>query len=147
MSPSFDFSFGKPAGEGPGRWIEGSVVCARGGYRFTAGLWRRLSPSTVQSHPVRLDVDRPFSADDFAAYLQLVSTGRFETATRVLEFEKVQELDPAAASSITEAAAVWVDPSEHQGSPLQGDLTSLGEQLEQVTKRELLGLALSRVSF
>lgn len=147
MSPSFDFSFGKPAGEGSGRWIEGSVVGASGGYRFTAKLWRRLSPSTVQSHPVRLDVDRPFSADDCAAYLQLVSTGRFETASRILEFDKAQELDPAAAALIREAAAVWVDPSEHQRLPLLRDLTSLGEQLDQVWKRERLGLAFARVSF
>ena len=144
MSPSFDFIFGRPAGESSGRWIEGSVIGARGGYRFTASLWRRLSPSTVQSHPVRLDVARSFCADDFAAYLRLVSTGTFETASRALEFDKAKELDPATASSITDAAAAGVDPSKPQSSPLQGDLASLGEQLDQVRKRELLGLALAR---
>lgn len=145
MSPSFDFTFGRPLDDGAGRWIHGSVVGTGDGYRFKAELWRRYSSSTVQCHPVRLEVARPFRADDFAAYIRLISSGVFEIASRVLELDEAQELEPAGASSILQA--VSIDPGERHRLPLRADLTSLVEQLDQVRKRELLGLALARVSF
>ncbi len=144
MSPSFDFSFGGPVDDAAGRWIHGSVVCKAGGdgYRFKADLWRRYFSSTVQCHPVRLDVANLFRADDFAAYIRLISSGNFETTSRVFCLDETDGLDSAAASAILSAIAVETEPGKrcHQ---LFLDLTSLGEQLEQVRKRELLGLALA----
>lgn len=148
MTPSFDFSFGKTLEDEAGRWIHGNVArkADGSGYRFKADLWRRYSSSRVQCHPVRLYVDRPFRAGDFAAYLRKVSSGEFETGSHVLGLYETQGLDPAGASAIFEAAAVWVDPCDHSCLALLQDLVSLGEQLEQVRKRELLGMALARFS-
>ena len=146
MSPSFDFSFGEPDGDdAAGRWIHGSVVCKTDGdgYRFKADLWRRHFSSTVQSHPVRLDVANLFCADDFAAYIRLISSGNFETTSRVFCLDETDGLDWAAASAILNAIAVETEPGEHHHQ-LFLNLTSLEEQLEQVRKRELLGLALAR---
>lgn len=146
MSPSFDFSLGRELEDGAGRWVLGSVVTTVGGYRFEAHLWRRHASGPVQCHSVRLDVATPFRADDFAAYLRMVSGGEFETVSPVLGLYETKGLDPAAAAAIFDAMALWVDPWEHESLRLLHDLTSLGEKLEQVRKREFLGLAVATVS-
>ena len=146
MSPSFDFSLGRPVHDGSGRWVLGSVISTLGGYRFEAHLWRRHPSGAVQCHSTRLDVDNPFQADDFAAYLRMVSSGEFETVSRVLGLYETKGLDPAAAASIFDATALWVAPWEHGSLRLLHDLTSLGQQLEQVRKREIIGRVMATVT-
>lgn len=106
----------------------------------------RHSDAVLQCHRVRLEVDRQFRAEDFAAYLRLLSTGKIETVSRVLGLYETKKLDPAGASAIFEATAVWVDAWDHECLHLLQDLASLGDQLEQLRKRELLSLALSKFS-
>ena len=72
MNPSFDFVSGKPADKSLGRWVEGSVRDNGFGYSFSAKMMVRLRDYCV-SHRVSLDVDRPFVASDFAAYLRLLN--------------------------------------------------------------------------
>lgn len=141
MGLSFDFSLGKPVDEGAGRWINGSVISNDIGYLFKAGLQRRHPSGMLQCHTVRLEVGSPFAANDFAAYLRLVSTGLFETTSCILALYDTHELAPAGASAIVEAAAVWADPPEHENLSLLHDLTALGQQLEEVRKKERLGVA------
>jgi hypothetical protein len=142
MNPSFDFVLGKPVGDGFGRWVEGSVVGGALTYRFTANLNFR-DPAFTGSHRVGLVIDRPFAACDFAAYLRLVSTGRFETANRTLGLYETNGLGSDEASAIFQAAAPWIEPWEHDSLLLLGELASLGEQLKDVRKKELLCLAIA----
>lgn len=145
MNPSFNFVLGRPVGNGFGRWVEGSVVSGAQTYEFTANLWFQ-GPGASGCHRVRLMIDRPFAAYDFAAYLRVVSTGRFATANRILGLYEAAFLDPAGASAIFEASAPWIDPWEHESLELLGELASLGDQLAEVTKKELIGLAVARFS-
>jgi len=146
MNPSFNFFFGKPVDDGVGRWVEGTVSATESGYNFLAHLWIRHVDAALQCHRVQLEVDRPFRAEDFAAYLRSVSTGKLETVSRVLGLYETKELDPAGAAAIFDATAVWIDPWDHECVHLLKDLASLGDQLEQLRKRELLSLALSKFS-
>ena len=142
MNPSFDFIFGRPANEGPGRWVEGSVTGNGCGYKFTARLMLRRG-ATLSCQTVWLEIDRPFAASDFAAYLRLVSTGPFATATRVCGLYETKGVDPEAAAAIFEATAKWVDPWDQETLPLLEELALLGDKLEQARKRESLHLAVS----
>lgn len=145
MSPSFDFIFGKPAGDGAGRWIEGSAVETPRGYDFMARLMVRHPDGVLQCHRVGLVVDRPFCAEDFTAYVRVMSTGKFETVSRVLGLYETKELDPTGAAAIFEATAVWIDPWDHECVHLLQDLAALGDQLEQIYKRETLGHAIANL--
>lgn len=82
MNASFDFIFGGPPNEGPGRWVEGTVAGNGCGYKFTARLMLRRG-MILSCQCVAIDIDRPFAPTDFAAYLRSVSTGPFATVTRV----------------------------------------------------------------
>jgi hypothetical protein len=146
VNASFNFIFGKPAGDGVGRWVEGTVNAAKSGYTFLADLLIRHSDAVLQCHPVRLKVDRPSHADDFAAYLRSVSTGKFETVSRILGLYETKELDPVGAAAIFDATSIWVDPWDHEGVSLLEDLASLGDQLDQLHKRERLSLAIAKFS-
>lgn len=148
MGPSFDYMFGKAAGDEVGRWVQGAVVADELGYRFTAELCIRLPASDPLWHrsSVCLEVRRPFNAVDFAAFLRLVSSGTFETATPVLGLYETNNLDPSAAGAIFNAIAVWIDPWDHTSLSLLQDLVFLGNQLELVSKREELSLASARSS-
>lgn len=143
MNPSFNFIFGKPAGDGAGRWVEGSVEQEGAGYSFVARLMVRYSPMLLQCHPVKLKAERPFAPEDFAAYLRLVTTGQFNTVTRTLGLYETSELDSSAASAIFEATNVWLDPWDHNSLLLLQDLASLGEQLQHLRNREKLSLAIT----
>lgn len=144
MSADFDFTFGKPADDGAGRWIHGSVVNEGRGYRFTADMMLRHSCTMLQCNRVWLDVDRPFHAKDFAAFLRFIARGKFGTASRMLELDFPGGLDPWTAGTIWDAMMVWVDPLNHNCPVLLKDLTSLGDQLEQVGKDELPRFALAK---
>lgn len=146
MSPSFDFSYAEPAPNGVGRWVEGSVVEKEGGYKFTAHLMLRHSPSLWQQNRVWLEINRPFRAPEFAAYLRLVSSEYFETASSAIGLCETNGLDPASAAAIIEATAVRVDPWDHQCHLLLQDLALLGDQLEKVRKTERLNLAFAHLS-
>ena len=146
MGPSFDFSLGKPVDKGAGRWINGSVINNEVGYLFKAGLQRRYPSGMLQCHTVRLEVGSPFAANDFAAYLRLVSTGPFATTSRVFGLYDTHDLAPAKASAIFEAVAVGPAAWKHEGLSLLHDLTALGQQLEQVRKKERLGAAFANFS-
>ena len=146
MSPSFDFRLGDQVEDGSGRWVTGSVVRKRGGYTFRADLMNRHSSTTFQCHSVQLDVDRPFHAEDFAAFLRMVSTGRFETVSRVFGLYGTSGLDSEGAGSIITATAHRVDPCDRDCVRLLQDLTALGDRLDQAHKRQQLSLAFARFS-
>lgn len=143
MNPSFNFILGKPTGDGVGRWVEGAVTSAGAGYAFTANLFVRHSDAMLQCHRVQLPVERPFRAEDFAAYLTSVSTGEFQTASPVLGLYETDELDPASAAAIFDATSIWVDPCDHECLPLLKDLVSLGDQIQQLSERQRLSRAMA----
>lgn len=144
MNPSFKFVFGKPAGDCVGRWIMGSVMETPAGYRFTADLILSYAmPSDWMLHRVWLDVDRAFDARDFAAYLRLLSTGKFKTGSRVLSVHETEGLDPVSVSTICEAVTAYRDPQAREILPWPEGLVSLRDQLEQVKKKEMISRAVA----
>ncbi len=135
MSPSFDFIFGKPAHDGDGRWIEGTVVESDLGYRFIAELSLRCSSIHCEENSVWTDACRNFQASEFAAFLRFLSTGRLKTTSRVLVLYNMSGLDPDSTSAIFNATAVWAQPWEHQSLPMQQNLVVLQGQLARWRKR------------
>lgn len=145
MNPSFDFIFGEPPDHGIGRWLQGAVVPVDTGFRITTDLIFRYStaPAWLQNRVV-IEVDRPFDPGDFAAYLELLSTGSFETASRAVVLSQITDLDPAVASAILKTSAERSDAADQASLALLKELAGLGNQLEQVAKRERMQLAFAR---
>lgn len=142
MNPSFNFIFGKPANEGSGRWVEGTIAQNGCGYKFTVRLMLRRG-AILSCQPAWIEIDRPFAATDFAAYLRLVSAGPLTTVTRACSLYETRDLETEMATAIFEATAEWVDPWDHESLPLLNELALLGDRLEQARKREMLHLAIS----
>lgn len=145
MNPGFDFIFGEPPDHGIGRWLHGAVVPVGTGFKLTADLIFRYStaPAWLQNRVV-IEVDRPFDPGDFVAYLKLASSGLFETASRALALSQIRDLDPADASAILEASADRIDAADQASLALLKELAGLGNQLEQVAKRERMQMAFAR---
>ena len=144
MSPSFKFTLGNQVDDGAGRWVCGSIASGVDEYEFTADLMRRHSSGVLQCHTVRLAIERPFRAEDFAAYLRLIGRADFETVTHDLRLYEAQGLEPAAAAAIFDAVTHWVQPWDHECLTLLETLATLGTQLEDIRKRESLSIAFAR---
>lgn len=137
----FDFAFGQPSGDHAGRWVNGTVTIEDQGFIVEFHLHARGARSYgCQSFEFR--VARAFDPVDFAAILDAISTGRFQTVTRKLELTKI---DAGLESSIREVTENWPISSVDPSSPLANDLVRLREQLENIRRREMLNLAVARL--
>jgi len=139
MSSSFHFTLGKPADNESGRWVEGTVTDREGAYEFAANLWFR-SGSTYGCQRICLNIARPFATADFETFLNVVSTGQFETASRTLELSEDIGQHYAAGSSSLEGTL------DNPSATLREDLLALTEKLKEARKRQMLGMAFARLS-
>lgn len=146
MNPSYTFIFGKPADDEVGRWLEGCVAAKAAGYQFTADLIFRYStaPGWLQNR-VSMEVDRDFHPYDFASFVELLSGGRFETVSRVLELNETKDLGAAGANEILDATQRKSFSPDTQSPSLSKELASLEIRLDQIYKQQRLSLAFARV--
>jgi hypothetical protein len=144
----FTFEMGNPGPEFEGRWLTGSVELgtAAASYTFRADLMLRVpfEGGMLHCNRVALDIGRRFRANDFWAFIEVLTAGSFYVTSSKNVFNCDPDVFDDLWFALNHAAVRRHLSPELPDERLALDLAVLGDQLKVVRKREFLSMALQK---